>query len=267
MSIARQPAVAGQFYPGNPQELKSTVEHYLQAEAPIAEMKQPPKALIVPHAGYIYSGATAGKAFQLLKPFSQQIHNVVLLGPSHRVGFEGMALSEADYYVTPLGRIELIKEVHQPLMARARIGYLEQAHTYEHSLEVQLPFLQQVLDDFRLLPIVVGDCPKEEVAKVIEYLWDEPGTLFVISSDLSHYLTYDQARALDQKTCHAIENLDADHISYEQACGRNPVKGLLECARHHNVKVTTVDLCNSGDTAGDKSRVVGYGAWCFTEAA
>jgi len=268
MTSIRQPAVAGTLYPGSSEQLSADVADYLAAAAAEAAMEEAapvPKAIIVPHAGYVYSGATAARAYARLKPATSTIKRVILLGPCHRVPLSGLALSSAEAYATPLGTIAIDTEAADDIADLAQVQVFDEAHAEEHSLEVQLPFLQAVLDDFKLLPLVVGDASPDAVAQVLDRLWGGPETLIVISSDLSHFLDYDSARALDARTSMAIENLAPEAIGNDQACGRNPVKGLLALARRRALKVETLDLCNSGDTAGSKDRVVGYGAWGFFE--
>jgi AmmeMemoRadiSam system protein B len=221
------------------------------------------KALVVPHAGYVYSGPVAASAYALLASLRDRIRRVVLLGPSHRVGFEGLAASSADAFETPLGRVEIDAEAVERALLLPQVRRLDAAHAQEHSLEVQLPFLQRVLSDFRLVPLVVGDATPAEVAEVIETLWGGAETLLVVSSDLSHYLPYEQAKALDRATTQAIENLDPEAIGEDQACGRLPVQGLLLAARRHGLHARTLDLRSSGDTAGSRDAVVGYGAYAF----
>lgn len=262
MSGIRPAAVADMFYTGNPAQLQAEVQSML-AEASITAPA--PKAIIVPHAGYIYSGPIAASAFAQLIPAKDKIQRVVLLGPCHRVALSGLATSSADYFQTPLGSIPVDRKLNDKLVQLPQVQEFDQTHAQEHSLEVQLPFLQQTLGEFTLLPLVVGDASSAEVHEVLETVWGGDETLIVISSDLSHYHDYNTAQAMDANTCKAIENLDAEHIHYDQACGRNPVLGLLLSARKHNLKVTTLDLRNSGDTAGDKNKVVGYGAWAFTQ--
>ncbi len=266
-SVIRQTAVAGMFYPDDPGELQATVDHYLfeaKGEAEVSQAKnQSPKALIVPHAGYIYSGPVAASAFARLETSRNIIRRVILLGPSHRVAFSGMAVSSADYFATPLGSIPLDKQAIHEIASLTQVQIIDQAHSQEHSLEVQLPFLQRVLDDFTLVPIVVGDADPESVDAVLETLWGGPETLIVISSDLSHYHSYTTAQQMDRRTSNAIESMHPDDIHHDDACGRNPVNGLLVAARKHGLKATTIDLRNSGDTAGPKDRVVGYGAYVF----
>ena len=262
MSSIRPAAVAGMFYTGDPAQLRAEVQSML---AEVAVTAPAPKAIIVPHAGYIYSGPIAASAFAQLIPAKNKIQRVVLLGPCHHVPLSGLATSSADYFETPLGSIPIDRKLSDKLTQLPQVQEFDQTHAQEHSLEVQLPFLQQILDEFTLLPLVVGDASSTEVHEVLEAVWGGDETLIVISSDLSHYHDYNTAQSMDARTCEAIENLNAKHIHYEQACGRNPVLGLLLSARKHNLKVTTLDLRNSGDTAGSKDKVVGYGAWAFTQ--
>jgi len=260
MSNTRQPAVAGMFYPGSAETLHREVQDYLAAAHPAGPA---PKAVIVPHAGYVYSGPVAASAYARLHGAAEQIHRVVLLGPSHRVGFPGLAASTADEFLTPLGPIPLDREAIDRALALPQVRVLDQAHALEHSLEVQLPFLQEVLGTFRLVPLVVGDATPQDVGEVLELLWGGTETLIVISSDLSHYYDYATARELDAATTQAIEGLRLEDIGAEDACGRHPVKGLLWVARRKGLSVETVDLRNSGDTAGPRDQVVGYGAYVF----
>jgi AmmeMemoRadiSam system protein B len=260
MTSVRQPAVAGLFYPDDPRALRAMIADFLAA-AP--ETGAVPKAIIAPHAGYIYSGPIAATAYARLRPARGRIARVVLLGPAHRLGFRGLALASADYFATPLGRIAVDREVLARIATLPQVRVMDTAHAQEHSLEVHLPFLQEVLGDFRLVPLVVGEATAEEVAEVLEALWDGPQTLIVVSSDLSHYHDYRTAQRLDRATSQAIEQLRPQDIGYEAACGRNPVNGLLTVARKRGLKVRTVDLRNSGDTAGARDRVVGYGAYVF----
>jgi hypothetical protein len=261
----RQPAVAGAFYPGQGQALASTVASLLTAARIQADSKEAaPKALIVPHAGYIYSGPTAALAYAQLAALRSIIRRVVLLGPVHRVPVRGLALPGAAAFATPLGEIEVDQQAVASLSRLRQVVVSPAAHALEHSLEVQLPFLQSVLDDFKLVPLAVGDATPAEVAQVLEALWDGPETLIVISSDLSHFLPYRAAQSIDEDTVQNILNLRAS-LTHEQACGGTPINGLLLAARHHQLKPRLLELCNSGDTAGDKQRVVGYTSIAFTE--
>jgi MEMO1 family protein len=258
----RPPAVAGMFYPANREQLHTDVQTYLNAiDTPRAD--QVPKAIIVPHAGYVYSGPVAASAYARLAPARDRIHRVVLLGPSHRVAFRGLATSSADSFTTPLGEVPLDCTAIDSLANLPQVQHLDEAHALEHSLEVHLPFLQEVLDDFQLVPLVVGDARPAEVAEVLERLWGGPETLIVISSDLSHYHDYATAQRLDRHTSEAIEDLRAEAVHSEDACGCVPVSGLLYLAREHGLNASTVDLRNSGDTAGPRDKVVGYGAYVF----
>ncbi|HSW51641.1 MAG TPA: AmmeMemoRadiSam system protein B [Sulfuricaulis sp.] len=260
MTSVRNPAVAGLFYPGDPRELHAMVGEYLGAVHATGAV---PKAIIAPHAGYIYSGPIAASAYALILPARGRITRVVLLGPAHRVGFHGLALSSADCFQTPLGRITVDQEAVKKISGLPQVHVMDAAHRQEHSLEVHLPFLQEVLGEFSLVPLVVGDAGPDEVAEVLEALWGGPETLIVISSDLSHYRDYKTAQKLDRATSQAIEQLRPEDIQYDHACGRNPVSGLLQVARRRGLKARTVDLRNSGDTAGSRDQVVGYGAYVF----
>ena len=260
MARIRPPAVAGTFYPDDPDELRRMVRGYLRQ----ADSAGPvPKALIAPHAGYIYSGPVAANAYARLAGAADRIRRVVLLGPSHRVPFRGLAASSADAFATPLGEVPLDRPVIDALLSLPQVRLLDEAHAWEHSLEVHLPFLQEVLGDFRLVPLVVGDATYEEVDGVLERSWDGDETLIVVSSDLSHYHDYATARRLDAATSQAIVELRPQDIHYEDACGRIPVGGLLEAARQHHLRGELLDLRNSGDTAGPRDQVVGYGAYAF----
>ncbi len=264
MSMIREPAVAGLFYEGEASSLSGQVDGML-AEAHTKARSVPPKALIVPHAGHIYSGPIAASAYALLRGCAKNIQRVVLLGPSHRVGFIGLADSGARAFRTPLGDIPLDREAISAIDGLPQVHHLEQAHQLEHSLEVQLPFLQRLLGEFTLVPLVVGDAAPDEVAEVLERLWGGPETLIVISTDLSHYHHYDEAQRRDGATAEAITGLHPEAIGYDEACGRNPLNGLLSLARQHGLHIEQLDLRNSGDTAGDRDRVVGYGAFALYE--
>jgi AmmeMemoRadiSam system protein B len=259
MNHIRQPAVAGTFYPAIGSELHNMLATLLAVPDSVGQM--PPKALIVPHAGYIYSGPVAATGYARLRPVAGSVRRVVVMGPSHRVAFRGLAVPGDSIFRTPLGDIPLDIETIQALLTLPQVLQDNQAHRLEHSIEVHLPFLQEMLESFVLVPIVVGDAAPEEVCEVISMLWDGPETLLVVSSDLSHYHDYDTATRLDRATSHAIETLAFEKIGYEHACGRNPVSGLLLFARQHGLTVETLDLRNSGDTAGPRDQVVGYGTY------
>lgn len=262
----RQTAVAGMFYPDDPGELQVAIESFLrevQLSQDTPDCTQAPKALIVPHAGYIYSGPVAASAYARIEKHNDTIQKVILLGPGHRFAFSGLATSSADYFSTPLGNIPIDRKAITLIESLPQVHLLDQAHGQEHSLEVQLPFLQRVLGKFTLVPLVVGDTSPDDVGKVLEALWGGPETLIVISSDLSHYHNYTTAQKMDLNTSKAIEAMNPKDIHYDDACGRNPVNGLLVAAKKHGLNASTVDLRNSGDTAGSKDRVVGYGAYVF----
>lgn len=261
MHTVRPPAVAGLFYPADAEELRTLVNDLLR-HAPETDA-EPPKAVIAPHAGYVYSGPVAATAYARLRPLREQITRVALLGPAHRVAFRGLAASSADAFRTPLGDIPLDTAAVAMLAQLPQVRVLDDAHALEHSLEVQLPFLQTVLGPFTLIPLVVGDAGYAEVTEVLDLLWGGPETLIVISSDLSHYHDYATAQRLDRATSAAIEALAPERIDYDDACGRTPVGGLLQAARARGLHAQTVDLRNSGDTAGPRNQVVGYGAYAI----
>jgi AmmeMemoRadiSam system protein B len=267
MLHVRSPAVAGSFYPQQPAALTHDVLALLAATPtePVSAETAPPKAIIVPHAGYIYSGATAALAYQRLQAWRHQIHRVVILGPVHRVPVRGLALPGVDAFDTPLGRIPVDQAGVEALANLTQVVTSAAAHAQEHSLEVQLPFLQMVLEQFTLLPLAVGDATASEVAQVLNAVWGGPETLIVISSDLSHFLPYHEAQAIDRMTVDQLLKLDC-RLSHTQACGATPVNGLLLAATQHHLTPELLGLCNSGDTAGDKDRVVGYGALAFYKA-
>ncbi len=265
MNAVRPAAVAGMFYPDAPAVLRRTIDDMLATARPAARPAHI-KALIVPHAGYVYSGPVAASAYALVAGLRDRIRRVVLLGPAHRVYVRGLALPEAGRFATPLGEAELDLAGMRALRDLPQVMVSAAAHQMEHSLEVQLPFLQTVLGDFSLLPLVVGEATASEVAEVLERVWGDDETLIVISSDLSHFLPAAQARQIDRGTANAILALDA-HLDHEQACGATPVNGLLQAARRHGLRAIELDLRNSADTAGDPQRVVGYAAFAFEPTA
>ncbi len=264
MLQVRQPAVAGTFYAGQGAALSRDINALLaSAKAAGASHADAPKVIVVPHAGYIYSGATAALAYTCLSSVRETIRRVVLLGPVHRVPVRGLALPDVDAFATPLGNIQIDQVAVAAIAALPQVVVSRAAHAAEHSLEVQLPFLQTVLADFKLLPLAVGDATALQVAQVLETLWGGPETLIVISTDLSHFLPYRAAQTVDQQTVQSILALDG-RLTHQQACGATPVNGLLLAARQHPLQAQLLGLCNSGDTAGDKGRVVGYAAFAFT---
>lgn len=256
----RAPAVAGTFYPDDASALESSVRQLLGAQDGATGVL--PKALIVPHAGYVYSGPVAAAAYRLLRPMRTHIRRVVLIGPAHRVYLHGMALPSVDAFATPLGTVWLDRASIDRLLELPHTTIADDAHLLEHCLEVQLPFLQAVLDEFRLVPIVVGSAAAEDVAAVIEAVWGGDETLILVSSDLSHYFPYDAARARDADTSAAICARSTE-LTPEQACGAFVINGMMVAARAHGLEVEALDVRNSGDTAGDRYRVVGYGAYAL----
>ena len=259
----RPAAVAGMFYPESAAALAQEVGQMLAAAPALPALH--PKAIIVPHAGYIYSGPVAASIYAPLERLRGTVRRVVLLGPTHRVAVDGLALPASAAFSTPLGIIPIDGPAVEAIRGLPQVVISDAAHALEHSLEVQLPFLQTVLDEFSLLPLAVGRATAAEVAEVLECLWGGDETLIVISSDLSHYLPYDTARNTDAATARHIVALDP-HIDHQQACGATPVNGLLLAAQRHGLEARLIDLRNSGDTAGDRSRVVGYGAFSFSTA-
>jgi AmmeMemoRadiSam system protein B/AmmeMemoRadiSam system protein A len=260
MTVVRQPAVAGKFYPADPAELRAAVGDYL--DAPLTKSAaSPPKAIIVPHAGYVYSGSVAGSGYALLRELRGTIDRVVLLGPAHTVSFQGLAASGADVFETPLGPVPVDIAAVSDLLRLPHVQVLDEAHAREHSLEVHLPFLQESLGDFQLIPLVVGQATPAQVSEVLEAVWGGSETLIVISSDLSHYHPYDTACRVDWETSLAIEQGRTGDLRGDRACGFVPISGLLESAAKRGLHARTVDLRNSGDTTGGRDQVVGYGAY------
>lgn len=261
MTSIRKAAVAGTFYPNDVSELQACLD-MLMRETDV-DIKHP-KAIIAPHAGYIYSGPVAASVYGCFVGQQVPIHRVVMLGPAHRVAFHGIAASSADYFTTPLGKIAVDHNSLQPIIDDGLVKNFDLAHEQEHCLEVQLPFLQQLFNgNFNIIPLLVGDTNSSHVAKVLRALWGGPETLIVISSDLSHYHDSATAKRLDQQTTQSIEQFHEDELDYESACGRLPIQGLLKIAKDLGLQCKTLDLRNSGDTAGSRDRVVGYGAYAF----
>ncbi len=256
----RRPAVAGSFYPGDPAELARSVDACL-AQARGDGAHPPPKALVAPHAGYAYSGPIAGSAFAAARALRGAVRRVVLLGPAHFVPFAGIAACSAAAFHTPFGDVPVDRDAVETALRLPGVFLLDAAHAREHSLEVELPFLQRVLGAFALAPFAVGEASPDEVAALLEALWGGPETLVVISSDLSHYHDARTARRLDAETARAIEALDERALAPGSACGRAPLSGLLVAARRRGLRARRLDLRNSGDTAGGQDEVVGYGAW------
>ncbi|MCB1851838.1 MAG: AmmeMemoRadiSam system protein B [Gammaproteobacteria bacterium] len=261
MANVQPAAVAGMFYPADPLQLSAEIRSYVRQAQTDTNATAIPKALIAPHAGYIYSGPVAGSAYACLAPWSQLISRVVILAPAHRLAFSGVAYSGAAAFRTPLGDVEVDLDAVRQIARFPQVTQCDAAFRGEHSIEVHLPFLQEVLVDFKIVPLLVGDARPEQVDELLELLWGGDETLILVSSDLSHYLSYEVARTMDQEASRAIEALRPDALRYHHACGRIPVSGLLLAARRHRLSAKTLDLRNSGDTAGSRERVVGYGAY------
>ncbi len=234
------------------------------AEARRREPLGAPKAIIAPHAGYVYSGPIAGTAYSCLREGHPQVQRVVLMGPSHRAAFSGVAASAADSFETPLGDVRVDRDALVQLLREKLIVENDRAHRDEHSLEVHLPFVQRLYPDALVIPLLVGDAEFRRPQEILQELWGDPSTVVVVSSDLSHYRDYETARRMDGETAKAIEALEAGRIGWEQACGATPVNALLGAAARHGLRAHTVDLRSSGDTAGPRDEVVGYGAFVFT---
>jgi AmmeMemoRadiSam system protein B len=260
----RPPAVAGMFYPADPEHLRTTVAALL-ADASTTAAAPPPKALIAPHAGYVYSGAVAAAAFATLRA-ARGIERVVVIGPAHYVRVAGVAVPTADVFDTPLGRVPVDRQALAAIADLPSVGRSDAAHAPEHALEVELPFLQAVLGPFAVVPLLVGDAIGAQVAEILRRLWGGAETLVVVSSDLSHYCDDATARRLDAATAAAIERGDWERLGPNDACGYLPVAGLLTAARERGLKARRLALRNSGDASGDRTRVVGYGAWSFAAA-
>lgn len=266
--IIRPAALAGQFYPAQPDLLAQEVDAMLaQARRETADGLPAPKVLIAPHAGHVYSGQVAARAYVRLDQARDRIRRVVLLGPCHRVAVRGIATSTATAWATPLGMVPIDQAAQQSLNGLPMVGAMDKAHAQEHCLEVHVPFLQRLLGDFSLVPLVVGEVPRDVVAAVISQLWGGPETVVIISTDLSHFLDYESCRTMDRETAAAIARLDPSCIGSSQACGRVPLGGMLELARQRGMTIETLDVRNSGDTAGPRDRVVGYGSWILHETA
>jgi len=259
--VTRPAAVAGMFYPASPEVLRGRVRAFLDEAGPGDGFA--PKVLIVPHAGYVYSGSTAARGYALLRPVAGQVRRVVVIGPAHRVAVRGVAIPSVDRFETPLGPVDLDRAVLDGLATEPHVVRSDHAHAAEHALEVQLPFLQEVLGAFTLVPLVVGDATPDEVVDVLERVWGGPETLIVVSSDLSHYLPYETARRVDAATLAQVLALGPE-LDHQQACGATPINALLHLARRRRLRPRLIAACSSGDTAGDRDRVVGYASLTFT---
>ncbi len=260
MDKFRAPAVAGVFYPADTENLDAQVGKYLSDVTPLTSRR--PKMLIVPHAGYRYSAPTAAKAYGLLRPYAKNIRNVILVGPSHYVAVDGFALSGDDYFKTPLGQVPVNKEINAELAQNPHFKYNSLAHLKEHSLEVQLPFLQKVLKRFSIVPVVYGNADPAVLAAALQPYMDRPDTLIIFSADLSHYYTYDQARYIDSRTEELVAGR-LPQVEEHMSCGSLGINAAVLLARKYNFQPRLLDIVNSGDVTGDKSGVVGYGAWSF----
>lgn len=259
MGMAKQPNVAGSFYPAKQLTLQQTVTDLLAAVP--ASSANLPKAMIVPHAGYIYSGQIAAYAYKSFLKSKHKINNIILIGPAHFVPFFGIATTYADSFITPLGSIDVNQDIVSKALQLKQVIELDRAFQKEHCLEVQLPFISQVLPHSKIVPFLVGNASYQEVAELMKAVWGGGDTLIIVSSDLSHYHDYATANKLDNETSLAIENLQIEKLGANSACGRLAIQGLLQCAVDFGLKVSKLDLKNSGDTAGDMARVVGYGAY------
>ncbi|CAA9270738.1 MAG: COG1355, Predicted dioxygenase [uncultured Acidimicrobiales bacterium] len=261
--LIRPPAVAGTFYPAEAEALVDALRTPLSAAQAPPPGTAVPKALVVPHAGYVYSGSIAASAYLRLIPVRSVIRRVVLLGPSHRVPLEGIAVPGSDAFATPLGQVPVADDARTAVLALPNVSIDDTAHAAEHSLEVQLPFLQVLLETFEVLPLAVGRTRPEDVADVLDVVWGGPETIVLASTDLSHYQGYSEARVRDGRTAAAIAALEPEAIGDGDACGAYALRGLLSAARARQLTVEQIDLRSSGDTAGDRERVVGYGAFAI----
>lgn len=266
MTIIRPPAVAGTFYPADADILRSEIDGLMDAalHSDAVSGDVSPKAIIVPHAGLMFSGSLAALGFATVRALKDTIKRIVIIGPAHRMAFQGIALARADQFATPLGNMRCDLPALQSALALPHVQMLDDAHTLEHGLEIELPFIQRLFgeqSDIGIVPLLVSRCSPRQVHEVIEKLWGGPETLIVISSDLSHFHDYDTAKKMDNRTRAMIENFDAENIDTNDACGALPVAGMLMAARNRGMKIKTLGMRNSGDVTGDKSRVVGYGAW------
>lgn len=271
MHRTREMAVAGLFYPDSPQALQQMFSAWFKTDRPDENASQIPRALIVPHAGYIYSGEIAAQGYQLwseqnLGALQSEIKTVVVMGPAHRVAFEGITTVDYDALQTPLGELQINTQLRDRLLAKFdQLKVSDYANRDEHSIEVHLPFIKALLPDVQVLPLLNGMVDAGEVAALLAELWQQPGVYFVISSDLSHFHPYAEAQQIDVHTAQLIKDFDWSHLSGDQACGYKGIQGLLKLQQQLPLSIEPLALLNSGDTAGDRSRVVGYGAWAIYE--
>jgi AmmeMemoRadiSam system protein B len=257
----RPPAVAGSFYCGNAHRLRAELES-LFADAPGSGAGEL-KAVIAPHAGYVYSGKVAAAAFAQLRERARDITRVVVIGPAHYLALRGIAVPTVEAFETPLGPVPVDQNALAAIAGLPFVLANDAAHAPEHALEVELPFLQMTLEHFRVVPLLVGDAQPKDVAQALGRLWGGAETLIVISSDLSHYHDYETAKRLDAATAATIERGDWAQLGSRNACGFLPIAGLLVETAQRGLAAQRLALCNSGDTAGGRDRVVGYGAWAF----
>ena len=259
----RMPAVAGTFYPRDPADLKSEINNYLDLSS--HESFENVKALIVPHAGYKYSGNVAASAYSILRQHSSKFHRVIIIGPAHRQKISGVALCSSDQFLTPLGGVKVEKELTPRLLTITGVQTIDLAHQAEHSLEVHLPFLQQTLDEFSIIPMVVGKAKLQTLRQIVDLLWDGPETLFIISTDLSHFHDYSTAVEIDEQTCQMIENHQWKTLEGRRACGYLGVSAILSAAESRNLDIIRLNKQNSGDISGNPDKVVGYASFVVVE--
>jgi AmmeMemoRadiSam system protein B len=259
----REPSCPGRFYPAAPDILRKEVDEYLATPDDGETFDSRPKALIAPHAGYPFSGPIAGRAFGSLASCGDTIERALLVGPSHFVEVDGLAGPTHTHFATPFGELPVDRDAVETFRADGLVTIDDEPHGREHALETHLPFLQQIAGDVSIVPVVTGRNVDDRVARLLEQVWGDDATVVAVSSDLSHYLDYETARRVDDKTREAVERLAPGDIDDRQACGNTSIRGLLQVADEHGMDVETLGMCNSGDTGGDKSQVVGYGAWAF----
>lgn len=265
MNEVRPAAVAGMFYPGSRESLQAMIQEYLR-EAVVPDLAYSPKAVIAPHAGLVYSGPIAGSAFRCFSAEAREIRRVILLGPAHRMAVEGVALPGQEAFETPMGIVPVDQELVERISDLPQVTSNRAAHAPEHCLEVELPFLQEVLGDFSVLPMLVSRIDRESLAEVLDRVWGGSETRIVVSSDLSHYLSYEAAQRLDWETAQKVVGF-GEPIDEHRACGAVAINGFLTTARRRELAPRLLDLRSSGDTAGDRRRVVGYGSFAFAEAS
>lgn len=260
MEIIRRSAVSGYFYPGNSKELKNMVNDFLK-KAKAKKISGKIKGLVEPHAGYIYSGLTAAYGYKLLSQLDKNRKwKIILLGPSHHAYFSGAAISTTDFWLTPLGKVRVEKIKIEGLLD------IPEARLYEHSLEVQLPFLQCVLNDFSIIPILTGEIDPKELSDILIPILDDK-TIIITSSDLSHFHSYEEANKIDKIANEAIPKLEIKKVEEEvEACGKTGILTLMHIAKKMKWKGKLLHFCNSGDVTGDKSQVVGYGCYAFYQS-